>query len=55
MQMLILGPQNERNGPTINNEGEKSNATEKKSKRAKIKKKKCSVVITISIVSILMI
>ena len=54
MQMFILGPQSERNGPTINNEGEQTNATEKKSKRSK-NKKRCSAVITISIVSILMI
>ena len=52
--MFILGPQSERNGPTINNEGEQTNATEKKSKRSK-NKKRCSAVITISIVSILMI
>ena len=54
MQMFILGPQNERNGPTINNEGEQTKATEKKSKRSK-NKKKCSAVMIISIVSILMI
>merc|ERR1711971_751906 len=52
--MFILGPQNERNGPTINDEGEPTNTTEKKSKLSK-NKKKCSAVIIISIVSILMI
>merc|ERR1711971_1528102 len=52
--MFILGPQNESNGPTINNESEPTNATEKKSKLSK-NKKKCSAVIIISMVSILMI